>query len=54
MPTYEFACKKCGEKFMLVESFKDHAAHKERCPKCQSKQVEQLMSAVYAKTSKKS
>ena len=23
MPTYEYACKKCGERFDIVQSFKD-------------------------------
>lgn len=28
MPTYEYTCKKCGENFDLVQSFKDKALKK--------------------------
>ena len=28
MPTYEYACKKCGEHLEVVQSFKDDAAHR--------------------------
>jgi putative FmdB family regulatory protein len=54
MPTYEFKCKQCGKKFTLAETYSDHDRHDEKCPKCGSKEVEQLISSVYAKTSKKS
>lgn len=54
MPAYEFECKQCGERFTLTETMKEHERHQEKCPKCGSKKVEQLMSIVYAKTSKKS
>jgi putative FmdB family regulatory protein len=54
MPTYEFKCKQCGKKFTLDETYSDHDRHDEKCPKCGSKEVEQLISSVYAKTSKKS
>ena len=54
MPTYEFECKQCGKTFTLAESYSDHDQHDEKCPKCGSKDVEQLISRVYAKTSKKS
>ncbi len=54
MPNYEFRCSGCGEPFTVHESVKDHDQHKEQCPKCASRKVEQRMSAFYAKTSKKS
>ena len=54
MPNYEFRCSGCGEPFSVHESVKDHDQHKEQCPKCGSRKVEQRMSAFYAKTSKKS
>jgi putative FmdB family regulatory protein len=54
MPTYEFECKKCEKTFTLSESYSDHDRHVEKCPNCGSKEVEQLISSVYAKTSKKS
>lgn len=54
MPTYEFECKQCGKSFTLAETYSDHDRHDEQCPECGSKDVEQLISSVYAKTSKKS
>ena len=32
MPTYEYACKKCGEHLEVVQSFKDDPLTK--CPNC--------------------
>ena len=54
MPIYEFECKKCGNKFDLLESMKTHDRHREKCPKCSSTEVESLISTVNVKTSKKS
>lgn len=54
MPTYEYRCAKCGEKFERHETVKEHEAHQPRCPKCGSEQVSPLLSTFYAKTSKKS
>ncbi len=54
MPNYEFECKRCDARFTLQESFKEHNRHQEKCPKCGSKRVQQLMSSVHVKTSKKS
>ncbi len=54
MPTYEYRCVKCGEKFERQENLKEHEAHSARCPKCGGEQVTPLLSAFYAKTSKKS
>jgi len=54
MPVYEYRCEKCGEKFQRVEHVAEHEAHQVRCPKCGSEQVNNVVSAFYAKTSKKS
>lgn len=54
MPIYEFKCNDCGHEFDLVESFKEHDEHKEKCPKCKSDDIEQVLSAVSVKTSNKS
>ena len=32
MPTYEYACTKCGHQFEIVQSFSDDALTK--CPEC--------------------
>lgn len=54
MPTYDFECKQCGERFSLVERLSEHEKHEEKCPKCKSRDVKQLLSAVTVHTSKKS
>lgn len=54
MPTYEFECKNCKKSFTLSETISEHDRHVEKCPHCNSKEVQQLISTVYAKTSKKS
>ena len=55
MPYYEFECTECGAEFTVKETFSEHDRHeKEKCPKCKSKKVEQLIGTVGAKTSKKS
>ena len=54
MPNYAFECKKCGERFDTTESIPEHNRHREKCPKCGSKDLMQRISTFYAKTSKKS
>jgi putative FmdB family regulatory protein len=55
MPFYEFECTKCGKTFTVKQSFAQHDRHeKVACPSCKSSKVEQLLSPVMAKTSKKS
>jgi putative FmdB family regulatory protein len=55
MAYYEFECKKCEHQFTVQESFAEHdQPHAVKCPKCGSKKIEQLISSVHVKTSKKS
>ena len=54
MPIYEFECNKCGERFDLVERLSEHEKHEEKCPKCGSKEVKQILGTVSVHTSKKS
>jgi putative FmdB family regulatory protein len=54
MPTYEYRCKDCGNVFDRVEHLAEHAEAHPICPKCQSKQVEPVPTAFYAKTARKS
>ncbi len=42
MPIFEFRCKKCGEVF---ESFIMKGIEKVNCPRCNSSEVEKLISA---------
>lgn len=54
MPTYDFQCAGCKKKFTLTMSFSEYGKTKVKCPKCNSKKVQQRFSSFYAKTSKKS
>jgi putative FmdB family regulatory protein len=54
MPTYEYRCGKCGERFSRVESISQHGRKRLTCPKCKSVKVTQVFSSFYAKTAKKS
>ncbi|HEX7035687.1 MAG TPA: FmdB family zinc ribbon protein [Pseudomonadales bacterium] len=51
---YAFECKKCGERFHVRESLAQREQHKEKCPKCGSRKVEQRIEAPFVATSKKS
>jgi len=55
MALYEFQCSKCRRQFAVRQTFGEHDRHpKPKCPKCGSRQVRQLVSAVHVQTSKKS
>jgi putative FmdB family regulatory protein len=54
MPLYEYVCEDCKKQFTTVLTLSEHDAEKVTCPHCGSKNVEQLVSAFYAVTSKKS
>ena len=55
MPTYEFDCEKCGNKFTLIITVREYEKEKDRfrCPKCKSKRVRQVFSPFVAKTTNK-
>ncbi|HKT35591.1 MAG TPA: zinc ribbon domain-containing protein [Nitrospira sp.] len=54
MPTYEFKCLDCGKESELYLTISEHDSGKITCPACKSARMEQLMSAISAKTSRKS
>ena len=54
MPTYEYKCLDCGKEAVLSLRLKDHESASVACPACNSKRMEQLISSVMAKTSRKS
>jgi putative FmdB family regulatory protein len=54
MPSYVYYCRKCDREFELRMSIKEHDAGQARCPQCQGTEVEQVMAAFTAQTSKKS
>ncbi len=54
MPVYEFKCKKCDHRFELAESISKHDKHREKCPECGSRSIQNIVSSVNVKTAKKS
>lgn len=54
MPTYDYACEKCGHGFQRVETITEHGSKKVKCPECKSTRVERVFSSVFVKTRKKS
>jgi putative FmdB family regulatory protein len=54
MPTYEFICGKCGEGFVRIMSLSEFERGKVACPKCQSEDTRQQLTAFTPKTSRKS
>ena len=54
MPTYEYQCRTCGERFSRREHISEHDTHAVNCPKCASREVEQRLSGFFAKTGRKS
>ena len=54
MPTYQYQCKDCAEKFSKTEHIKEHDTDKPVCPKCKSEKVEQVLAPFFAKKPNKS
>ena len=54
MPTYEYKCQDCGKESELNLSLSEHELGKITCPGCKSARMEQLISAISAKTSRNS
>ena len=44
MPTYEYACKSCGERLEVVQSFTDDPLT--RCPACKKKQLRKVFGSI--------
>jgi putative FmdB family regulatory protein len=53
MPTYEYRCRDCENVFDRVEPLSEHGASLPKCPKCKSRNVEQVLTSFFAKTSHK-
>lgn len=54
MPTYEYVCKDCNNRFTLILSIAEYENLLLACPRCKSRKVEQMPSAFFAVTSRKS
>ncbi len=44
MPLYDFKCKECGHKFEKLV-FKEEEIKEIKCPKCQSSNIEKLLTS---------
>jgi putative FmdB family regulatory protein len=53
MPTYEYRCRECHTVFDRIEPLAEHGHRTPPCPKCKSKNVEQVLTPFFAKTSHK-
>jgi putative FmdB family regulatory protein len=54
MPTYEYKCLDCGKETELSLSISEHDRGKITCPGCKNTHMEQLISAISARTTRKS
>jgi putative FmdB family regulatory protein len=55
VPYYDYHCKECGKAFTVKETFAEHDGHKRvKCPLCESRRTERVISEVFAQTAKKS
>lgn len=54
MPTYAYRCLTCGESFERVYSMSGREKEVPSCPECRSSEVEQTLTSVSVKTSRKS
>lgn len=55
MPTYEYRCRQCHESFSVRGKIAEYdTANAPICPRCQSREVERVLSGFYAKTVRKS
>ena len=53
MPTYEYRCRDCENVFDRIEPLSEHGSRTPSCPKCKSRNVEQVLTSFFAKTSHK-
>jgi len=53
MPTYEYKCLDCGKESELYLSMRQHDDGNHKCPSCGSARMEQLLSAISARTTRK-
>ena len=54
MPTYEYHCQDCDQTFTIHQSLEERDSGPVKCPQCQEKNVDQVISPFVAVTSKKS
>ena len=53
MPVYEYECRKCNERFEVLQSINEDESNL-RCPKCQAERPKKLLSVFSSSSSGKS
>jgi putative FmdB family regulatory protein len=53
MPNYEFYCEKCKKEIMLTLTMGERERGDYQCPDCGGKELQPLVGAFFAKTSRK-
>jgi putative FmdB family regulatory protein len=56
MPVYDYRCKDCGHDFVVIESLgahQDREGTEPKCAKCDSANVERVITSVNIQTAKK-
>ena len=56
MPVYDYRCNDCGHDFQIIESLDEHEEHEgsdPKCPECEGKNVERVITSVNVQTPKK-
>jgi putative FmdB family regulatory protein len=53
VPTYEYHCRDCENVFDRIEALSEHGARAPKCPRCNSRNVKQVLTSFFAKTSHK-
>lgn len=53
-PMYDYKCLDCGKESLIVVTLKEHERGDVQCPKCGSKNLQQLLTSFTAHTTKKS
>ena len=54
MPVYEYFCRDCKHSFEAIFTIKEHDQTEVRCPRCNSRNVQQDVAEFFAVTSRKS
>ena len=54
MPSHQFVCQECANRFDVVESVAERERHRQQCPGCGSRDVHQNLSGIQVRTARKS
>ena len=54
MPMYDYKCLDCGKESLIAMTLKEHESGPVTCPACGSKKMDQMITSLIARTTKKS